>query len=264
MSVISRLRQIFLISAVAFPLSGASAIGQTTPTIPRAKISEPSDEVVVDESADGSLQSLLQGDVLVIKLQENPSTGYVWSCSSSRNVLLQLGQKETVRDPASHLTVGKNTTITWRFLANEAGDTALTFTLKRPWESNIAAIKTISVPVTVANPLVVSRQALLQISEKDENKALYIKKGDRLVVKLASNPSTGQSWKAATSKAGVFSFPTQPYFQPDDQTDLIGAGGTTVWFLTATEIGTTSLLFSYSRPNNRPSKIKMWHVTVTD
>ena len=92
--------------------------------------------------------SLAKGQVLEIKLESNPTTGYSWQVSGVKesNVLDQVGKPEYQSD--SNL-VGAGGTEKYRFRAMEKGNAELVFEYRRPWEKGKAPARKYVVGLTV-------------------------------------------------------------------------------------------------------------------
>ena len=70
--------------------------------------------------------------------------------------------------------------------------------------------------------------------------------GDKITVKLCSNPTTGFKWKYETIGKIVLKEEDYDFEEPDE--DIIGADGMEVWTFEAIEKGTTEIRMEYSRP----------------
>lgn len=107
----------------------------------------PAKEVKLDASANGRQVELQKGQTLVIPLESNPSTGYVWEVVElEESILRQMGEPEFQSE--SNLP-GAGGTETWRFQATKAGQTALELVYHRPWEEGEEPLETFSLQVVV-------------------------------------------------------------------------------------------------------------------
>ena len=70
--------------------------------------------------------------------------------------------------------------------------------------------------------------------------------GDRFVIELESNPSTGFEWTATGSDPAVVRQTAEEYVDPD--TDRLGAPGTQRFVFTAGAAGSATLTLRYARP----------------
>ena len=108
-------------------------------------------EVNVDEKDDGSQVELGQGQILVVTLESNPTTGYRWELAETQeSILQQMGeaefkQSETGEPPL----VGAGGWEIFRFKAISAGQTSLKLVYHRPWEESVEPLKTFSIQVVV-------------------------------------------------------------------------------------------------------------------
>jgi inhibitor of cysteine peptidase len=91
------------------------------------------------------------GQVLVLTLESNPTTGFSWEVVEAEDsVLRQRGEAEF--KAASELDpplVGAGGVEVFRFEAVEAGETRLELVYHRPWEEGVEPLETYSVQVVV-------------------------------------------------------------------------------------------------------------------
>jgi len=122
----------------------------------------PPTEVNVRGEDDGARIQLSEGQILVISLESNPSTGYTWEVDHAgarvegRRILQQVGESEFRPQPAAvetarsrelpHLLGAPGTQIL-RFEAVEAGQTTLRLIYRRPWEQDVGPARTYSLHV---------------------------------------------------------------------------------------------------------------------
>ena len=76
------------------------------------------------------------GESFMIKLESNPTTGYLWSLSKPESDIIK--KIDNVYKPAKTdgKVVGSGGTEEWTFKAIAKGKTKLTFQYVRPWEKN--------------------------------------------------------------------------------------------------------------------------------
>ena len=106
-------------------------------------------DIKLDASANGTTQSIKQGQVISISLESNLSTGYGWFATvSNSSVLAQMGDPEyqAAADESTPMP-GAAGTQTFYFQVTGAGTTTLTLEYKRGWEKNVAPEKTITLTV---------------------------------------------------------------------------------------------------------------------
>lgn len=92
-------------------------------------------EVRIDGSRDGGQVTLLRGQVLVLALDANPSTGFTWEVEQlDTSILRQLGLP--MFQPGSDL-MGAGGTQTFRFQSLRSGETDIRLAYRRPWEEGV-------------------------------------------------------------------------------------------------------------------------------
>ena len=83
--------------------------------------------------------------------------------------------------------------------------------------------------------------------------------GDKITVKLCSNPSTGFKWEYETIGETVLKEEDYDFEEPDS--DIVGADGKEVWTFEAIKRGTTEIRMEYSRPWEGGEKAE-WTYTI--
>jgi len=71
--------------------------------------------------------------------------------------------------------------------------------------------------------------------------------GDKIIVKLCSNPTTGFQWEYQMTVENVVKEEDYGFDEPEDE-GVVGAAGKDVWTFKAVETGTTEVRMEYSRP----------------
>lgn len=90
---------------------------------------------------------------------------------------------------------------------------------------------------------------LLTTADNGKTETVYL--DTKIVIRLASNPSTGYSWKVANSEDVVLKFRSQRFIPPTPQPghpNNVGAPGTVEIIFTANAVGTEKLILEYQRP----------------
>ncbi len=114
-----------------------------------AACSPSSNEVEIGADANGTQVELKAGQVLVISLASNPSTGYGWHVAEIDEAILeQVGEPEFIQEQTDEQVVGAGGTETLRFEAVGSGTTTLTLTYDRAWE-DLPPEETFTVTVVV-------------------------------------------------------------------------------------------------------------------
>jgi inhibitor of cysteine peptidase len=91
------------------------------------------------------------GQVIVLTLESNPSTGYRWEVVDADNaVLQQVGEAEfTIASELDPPPPGTGGVEEFRFEAIGAGETTLKLVYHRPWEEGVEPLETFAVEVVV-------------------------------------------------------------------------------------------------------------------
>ena len=100
-----------------------------------------------------------------------------------------------------------------------------------------------------------------QFRENPNNISIFqIEIGDKVTVRLCSNPTTGFQWSYEMSGDSVLKEEDHDFEEPDS--DVVGASGTDVWTFEGTAKGTTEVLMEYSKPWEGGTK-KEWTYRMT-
>jgi len=145
--------------AIAMVLALALAISLSSSTFssPSSQEPPPPGELRVTGEDDGGEVELSEGQVLVVTLEANPSTGYTWQMveveaeGEGEGILHQAGPIEF--QPQSVL-LGAPGTQTLRFEPAAEGESVLRLVYLRPWQPRVEPARTFSLRVRVAGPLV--------------------------------------------------------------------------------------------------------------
>ncbi len=104
----------------------------------------------VGEGEAGKDLVLQRGDLLMVTLPANPSTGYSWGVLSTPSGLLKQVRK-SLFEPSPHHSamVGVGGVQRWNFRAVAVGKVNLRFSYTRPWEHGVEPVRVISWPVII-------------------------------------------------------------------------------------------------------------------
>lgn len=104
-------------------------------------------EIVIVQTDQGKIFEASQGDLILIRLAENPSTGYRWGVDvvDNQTVVLQTSDYLATEE----LRAGSGGTRTFTFKAQSPGTVSIRLTLKRKWESEDATIDRFEVTIVV-------------------------------------------------------------------------------------------------------------------
>ncbi len=91
-------------------------------------------DIVVGEGHNGAAIAAKPGDTLVVRLAENPTTGFRWSVMQPAAGVLQ--QLSDDFEPAGTTAPGAGGARVLRYRVTGAGEASLALQLARPWEAN--------------------------------------------------------------------------------------------------------------------------------
>jgi copper homeostasis protein (lipoprotein) len=87
------------------------------------------------------------------------------------------------------------------------------------------------------------------LTESDAGHTIDVNRGERIVIRLRGNRTTGYTWTLAVSDPDVLTKLAEPTYTPDDASvDAVGAGGVETWSFQASRGGRAELRFEYRRP----------------
>jgi inhibitor of cysteine peptidase len=86
------------------------------------------------------------------------------------------------------------------------------------------------------------------ITDKDKDAKVELAKGDKLLVKLPANPSTGFTWMVAKEDDKLKSAGKPDYEPADKDKKVVGGGGTQTFTFTAKAAGEVEVEMQYKRP----------------
>jgi predicted secreted protein len=91
---------------------------------------------------------------------------------------------------------------------------------------------------------------------------LEVEVGDKIRMKLCSDPTTGFQWDYEVTVENVLKEEDRDFEEPEG--DIPGAAGIEIWTFEAVETGTTEVQMEYSQPSEGGVKSKWtYNVTVT-
>ncbi len=153
---------VLLAVAIAALALSTSAVLSSPPSEP-----PPPTEIRLGADDRGGRVQLHEGEVLVISLEANPSTGYRWAmdrgplAAQEQGILVQTAEEfqtpETRPSPgvgaAEELPLlGAPQTQVLRFQASQAGETTLSLAYGRPWEQDLSPLREFSLDVEAMGP----------------------------------------------------------------------------------------------------------------
>jgi inhibitor of cysteine peptidase len=108
-----------------------------------------SKELKLDIGDSGSQVEVKKGQVLVISLESNPTTGYRWEVMKiNETMLVQLGESEFISSQSEEV-VGAGGVEVLRFETIGVGTTYLELGYRRFWEEDVAPLMIYSISIVV-------------------------------------------------------------------------------------------------------------------
>jgi inhibitor of cysteine peptidase len=89
-------------------------------------------EILVTQAQNGSNLGISAGDVVVVRLAENPTTGYRWQMDASPGLTLTGDQFSS-----SSTSAGAGGERIWRFASSASGIFRIEASLRRAWEADV-------------------------------------------------------------------------------------------------------------------------------
>jgi inhibitor of cysteine peptidase len=105
--------------------------------------------VEVSESDDGAVKRVSPGEGVVIRLPENPTTGYRWSVEEIDPSVVEVAESEF--EPSEEPSrPGAGGTRYLHLRARQPGTSPVTLVLRRPWESGGESLRRFQVNLEVS------------------------------------------------------------------------------------------------------------------
>ncbi len=105
-------------------------------------------EILITLLDHGSTCVANQGDVILIRLEENITTGYQWNIGTIDSSMVELLDSDYTSNQGEGL-LGSPGTRTFRFRAKSSGSVPIRLRLRRPWDPVDTAIEHFEVTVQV-------------------------------------------------------------------------------------------------------------------
>ena len=148
-------KKLFVVCALGVTLMAASACSaaiQDTGNAEQADIGALK-KVNIDSSYNGKEIIVPAGELLVINLESNPTTGFRWELSQPANkgvlALIQNEYQSDKPDKQDTPVAGAGGTEIWTFEAVSAGETTIAMEYSRPWEGGEKGVNTFNLKVIV-------------------------------------------------------------------------------------------------------------------
>lgn len=104
-------------------------------------------EILITLSEQGNTVEVQRGDVIVVRLEENLTTGYSWEIETINHSIIELVDSDYSQNPETRLGIGG--VRTFRFRAQSSGRETIHLRLRRPWDSADSAAERFDVTVQV-------------------------------------------------------------------------------------------------------------------
>ncbi len=105
--------------------------------------------------------------------------------------------------------------------------------------------------------------ATIELTAANSGSAVPAKVGDKIVISLDSNPTTGYTWQQVPGlDTSVVSFVSEDYQPAPAASPVVGGGGTDTWTFEAAGEGTTTIALGYQRSGDTTAA-QSFTVTVT-
>ena len=199
------------------------------------------------------------GEIIVIELDGNATTGYSWAERPGRSdsVLESKGNEYKPREMAVGM-VGAPGKSFFRYLVKAPGKTELVFGYSRPWEPQTvppAQLFNVKINAEAAKAEAAKTDGAkatakkIELGDGDNGGTIHVRPGDTVQIKLRSNPTTGYSW-ALTGKLDekVLKSNGNEYKVNDHPEGMVGVGGNDTWTFQALAAGKTEIVLGYARP----------------
>ncbi len=105
-------------------------------------------DITLTKADNGKTLTLKPGQTLILRLAENPTTGYRWSIPSLNAQVLQLTDDRFESSSSAAIGGGGQRVLT--FQAQQPGQISLSLKSKREWEDQALALESFSVMIQVA------------------------------------------------------------------------------------------------------------------
>ncbi len=102
--------------------------------------------------------------------------------------------------------------------------------------------------ITLLIILLCSCKSIAELTFDDKGKSFELEKGERINIKLESNPTTGYEWiLSGETDTSVVSLFDSKFVQTEKEEELVGAGGYEIFTFKAENSGQTEIILTYKR-----------------
>ena len=104
-------------------------------------------EIVITQHDQGRIIEAHQGDTIVFRLEENPTTGYEWEVETVRGLILEFIDSTYLESPG--ILMGRGGMRVLRYLAKSPGKQETHLRLRRSWDLPDKALNRLDVTIQV-------------------------------------------------------------------------------------------------------------------
>ena len=190
--------------------------------------------VGVNDSDNNKEVRVNSGDILVVRLAANSSTGYSWQLGSNSSNQLKL-LENSVENP-TEFKPGSTAYQMFRFQVKSAGASLLELQYRPQRSSNSLPEKNYRIHVQ-AN----TKNGIIRLTDSDNNSQVRATVGNTLIVRLATKPGTNDSWQVVKNNSEQLASLGNPVLeQTGNQYKVFCFHGQS--------LGSSLLEFHYNRP----------------
>lgn len=172
---------------------------------------------------------------ITVRLPENPSTPYFWNVTVTRGMEL-VG--ETFIPESGNESAAAPGIREWHLVPNDTGTHQFTALLQEPGENTTETVERFQITMQVVE----NRTDVF--TGADNGGTVTLSPGTYATVRLDENPSTGYVWNVSTTDGLTI---VGDLFT-ENETGLVGAGGTHEWFFRTADGGRETFSAVYKRP----------------
>ena len=121
-----------------------------------------------------------------------------------------------------------------------------------------------SLPHTLVRVDASSGAAPVTLGEADAGRTIHVVPGQDVILRLASNRTTGFRWTLVDAPKDLLLAPRESDYVPDASSGRVGSGGVETWRIVALRRGEARLRLSYGRPwdRRRPARVLTFVIKV--
>lgn len=200
--------------------------------------------LTIDELYDGGVVNLAPGDEVVVRLLSNPASAEAWGVALNDATVVRRVEEAPPATPPPVEAPRAVETREFRFRAIAAGSSSLGLAYQKPADPASAPSRLFRVLVVVKEDM--SRRTLT-LGEPDNGSTIFLTQGERVIVRLPSNPTTGYGWSVARNATAVLRPAGDARFEASGNARP-GAGGYQIFEFRVAAAGASSLALVYGRP----------------